>query len=131
MIYLGQSYLFYEESTYVLSGKHQISRWKFSLGRTCQRCVKIWQPHMSKVNVYQLRTYIRRPYLLIAELDMASKKVKVRKYNFLTFPGCFSLPIISSNFDYNCSNWLDMRNLLEQVKMHSVSKICSELSSFE
>ena len=35
---------------------------------------------------------------------------------FLTFPACFSIAIIFSNLNYNCSNLLDMRNLQEQVK---------------
>ena len=35
---------------------------------------------------------------------------------FLTFSACFSIPIIFSNLNYNCSNLLDMRNLQEQVK---------------
>ena len=35
---------------------------------------------------------------------------------FLTFPACFSIPIIFSNFNYDCSIFLDVRNLQEQVK---------------
>ena len=35
---------------------------------------------------------------------------------FLTFPACFSIPIIFSNLNSNCSNSLDIRNLQEQVK---------------
>ena len=35
---------------------------------------------------------------------------------FLTFPACFSIPIIFSNFDFNCSNLSSLRNLQEQVK---------------
>jgi hypothetical protein len=35
---------------------------------------------------------------------------------FLTFPACFWIPIIFSNLNYNCSNFLDLRNLQEQVK---------------
>ena len=31
----------------------------------------------------------------------------------------------------NCSNLLDMRNLQEEVKKHSVTKNCSDLSLFE
>ena len=38
------------------------------------------------------------------------------KVSFLTFPACFSIPIIFSNLNYNCSNSLDMRNLQDQVK---------------
>ena len=37
-------------------------------------------------------------------------------YYFLTFPACFWIPIIFSNFDYNCSNFIDMRKLQEEVK---------------
>ena len=36
-----------------------------------------------------------------------------------------------SNFNYNFSNLLDLRNLQEQVKKHSVSIHCSDLSLFE
>ena len=36
--------------------------------------------------------------------------------SFLTFPACFSIPIMFSNLNYNCSNLLTMRNLQEQVK---------------
>ena len=35
---------------------------------------------------------------------------------FLTFPACFSNPMIFSNLNSNCSNLLDLRNLQEQVK---------------
>ena len=35
---------------------------------------------------------------------------------FLTFPACFLIPIIFSSLNYNCSNLLDLWNLLEQVK---------------
>ena len=38
------------------------------------------------------------------------------KDSFLTFPACFLIPIIFSNWNSNCSNLLDMRNLKEQVK---------------
>ena len=34
----------------------------------------------------------------------------------VTFPACFSIPIIFSNFDFNCSNLSSLRNLQEQVK---------------
>ena len=38
----------------------------------------------------------------------------LNKVHFLTFPACFSIPIIFSNF--NCSNLSSLRNLQEQVK---------------
>ena len=38
------------------------------------------------------------------------------KRYFLTFPACFSIPIIFSNFDFNCSNLSSPRNLQKQVK---------------
>ena len=37
-------------------------------------------------------------------------------FYFLTFPACFSIQIIFSNFDFNCSNLSSLRNLQEQVK---------------
>ena len=38
------------------------------------------------------------------------------KQFFLTFPACWSIPIIFSSLNSNCSNLLDMRNLQQQVK---------------
>ena len=38
------------------------------------------------------------------------------KIPFLTFPACFSIPIIFSNLNSNCSYLPDLRNLQEQVK---------------
>ena len=35
---------------------------------------------------------------------------------FLSFPACFLIPITFSNFNFNRSNLLDMRNLQEKVK---------------
>ena len=35
---------------------------------------------------------------------------------FLTFPACFEIPMNFSNFNSNCSDLLDLRNLQEQVK---------------
>ena len=46
---------------------------------------------------------------------------------FLTLPACFSVPIIFSNLKYDCSNLVDVRNLQEQVKKHSVTENCSDL----
>ena len=42
------------------------------------------------------------------------------KLYLLTFPVGFSIPIIFSNLNLNCSNLLDLRNLLQEVKKHSV-----------
>jgi hypothetical protein len=38
---------------------------------------------------------------------------------------------IFSNLNDSCSNLLDLRNLQEQAKKHSVTKNCSDLSLFE
>ena len=35
---------------------------------------------------------------------------------FLTFPAVFYIPIFFSNLNYNCSNFLDVTNLQEQIK---------------
>ena len=40
----------------------------------------------------------------------------MKVWYFLTFPACFSIPIIFPNFDFNCSNLSSLRNLQEQVK---------------
>jgi hypothetical protein len=49
---------------------------------------------------------------------------KIRAQNIcLTFPVGFWIPIISSNLYLNFSNVLDLRNLQEQVKKDSGSKI--------
>ena len=49
------------------------------------------------------------------------------KLVFLTFPACILIPIFFSNLNSNCSNLLDMRNLQEEVKKHSVTKNCFDL----
>ena len=41
---------------------------------------------------------------------------KQKKMYFLNFPACFSIPNFFSNLNYNCSNFVDLRNLQEQVK---------------
>ena len=43
-------------------------------------------------------------------------KGNIWKFNFLTFPADFLIPIIFSNLNYNCSNFFYVRNLQEQVK---------------
>ena len=43
-------------------------------------------------------------------------KWHISSWLFLTFLSDFWIPIIFSNFNSNCSNLLDMRNLQEQVK---------------
>ena len=48
-----------------------------------------------------------------------------KKYQFSNFFYMFQNP------QNNCSNLLDMRNLQEQVKNHSVTKKFSDLSLFE
>ena len=47
------------------------------------------------------------------------------KASFLTFPACFSIPIIFSNLNSNCSNLLYLRNLQEQVKKIVLTFHCS------
>ena len=65
-------------------------------------CEIIWQ------NLLALSMII---FQTIHSLD---KEVTIeRNYNFLTFPACFSIPIIFSNFDFNCSNLSSLRNLQE------------------
>ena len=48
--------------------------------------------------------------------ELKRKLIWNRSFLFLTFPACFYIPIIFSNLNYNCSNFLDLRNLQEQVK---------------
>ena len=62
---------------------------------------------------------------------VGGNEAKPRKDNSLTFPACFYIPIIFSNLNSNCSNLLYLRNLQEQVKNHSATKNCSDLSLFE
>ena len=57
------------------------------------------------------------------EIRRIENRIKKKKLSygpknnyFLTFPACFSIPIIFSNFDFNCSNLSSLRNLQEQVK---------------
>ena len=50
----------------------------------------------------------------------------LKKKQFSNFSYIFLNPNIS-----NCSNLLDLRNLMEQVKQNSVTNNCSDLSLFE
>ena len=51
-----------------------------------------------------------RQFVVACRLKMCKTNV------FVTFPACFLIPTIFSNFSFNCSNLLDIRNLQEQVK---------------
>ena len=62
-------------------------------------------------------------WLLLPKMCRSNHLLNIRKVsngkrnkNFLTFPACFSIPIIFSNLNSNCSNLLDLRNLQDQVK---------------
>ena len=57
----------------------------------------------------------------IIKVETLNSPVFFLKGIFLTFPADFWIPIILSNM--NWSNVLDLSNLMEQVKKHSVSKI--------
>jgi hypothetical protein len=46
--------------------------------------------------------------------------INKKKITFLIFPACFSIPIIFSNFDFNCSNLSSLRNLQEQTSEYFV-----------
>ena len=61
---------------------------------------------------------IIRPIILHYQLTVAKlvRMKLLKQKDFLTFPKCFSIPIIFSNFDFNCSNLSSLRNLQEQVK---------------
>ena len=55
-----------------------------------------------------------------------ARAIRLEVRYFSNFSCMFLIP---SNLNYNCSNLLDMRN--RQVKKHSVTKNCSDLSLFE
>ena len=48
--------------------------------------------------------------------EFRNSKMASKRTSFLTFPACFSIPIIFSNLNYNCFNLSDKRNLQEQFK---------------
>ena len=54
--------------------------------------------------------------LLLLWMNKSNWSVTRIQNYFLTFPACFSIPIIFSNFDFNCSNLSSLRNLQEQVQ---------------
>ena len=62
---------------------------------------------------------IIRPIILHYQLTVAElvRMKLLKQKDFLTFPTCFSIPIIFSNFDFYCSNLSSLRILQEQVKL--------------
>ena len=67
--------------------------------------------------IINLRYALHTRWQVIINLKACRKaRKKEEKLSFLTFPADFWIPIIVSNFNYNCSTLLDMRNLQEQVK---------------
>ena len=52
------------------------------------------------------------------------KDIKSMKKYFLTFPACFSIPIIFSNLKSNCSYLSNLRNLQEQFKKEFCYQRC-------
>jgi hypothetical protein len=59
------------------------------------------------------------------EVDFYSK-ISSRKTPFVTFPANFWIPIIFCNFNSNCSNILELRDLRNKLKKHSFSKNWSD-----
>ena len=54
-----------------------------------------------------------------------------KSFLFSNFSCMFLNPNIFFQFEFNCSNLLDMRNLKNKLKKQSVAKNCSGLSLFE
>ena len=112
--------------------KHEIR----TLGTFSLYCSAFWWNRVDKAN-----TVVRSSNTVARSLNLEkkswncslhsfsnkSREIVLRYsslWHFLTFPVCFKIPIIFSNFDYNCSIFLDVRNLQEQVKK---TRNCSDL----
>ena len=79
--------------------------------------------------VYFASSLIARPILKPKPFFKFIKKLAHIGSEYpLTFAAYFWIPIFFSDLNYN---WLDMRNLQEHVKKHSVTKSCSDLALFE
>ena len=63
-----------------------------------------------------LRTSKFCPQTHITTFQTSNKYLDSATTSFLTFSACFSIPIIFSNLNLNCSNLPSLRNLQEQVK---------------
>ena len=50
------------------------------------------------------------------ERGVSYRGIESWHFFFQSFPACFSIPIFFSNFNFNCSISLSLRNLQEQVK---------------
>ena len=72
---------------------------------------------------------------MLAQPGKTMAQYRVSSLNIEKKISDFSCMFLNPNsffqFDSNCSNLLDLRNLQEQVKKHSVTKNCSDLSLFE
>ena len=77
----------------------------------------VWNHADIHINRYIIpRTKICKWTISFDCTSSLTKLVHLWQDSFLTFPACFSIPIIFSNFDFNCSNLSSLRNLQEQVK---------------
>ena len=103
----------------------------FCLGTATYTASRSW--NLSKIaNSFGFSPRSARPLCFLhASLHYSAGRLKVSKFrkqntkfshtsknnnNFLTFPACFSIPIIFSNLNLNCPNLSSLRNLQEQVK---------------
>ena len=75
----------------------------------------VWKKHHMKENPWIRMMYVEKLVFYI-QFILYSHFGLYKKVHILSFPACFWIPIIFSNFNYNCSNLLDMRNLQKQVK---------------
>ena len=84
----------------------------------------VWQNFWRIIFTYLLKLmYFYDKYLKIIFILFIGS---LKKKQFSNFSYIFLNPNIS-----NCSNLLDLRNLMEQVKQNSVTNNCSDLSLFE
>ena len=77
-----------------------------------QKCANSWT--FSKVMAYLAKSWLDLTHSLLTHSVL--KRILEERFNFLTFPADFYIPLIFSNLSYNHSNFLNLRNLQEQVK---------------
>ena len=77
-----------------------------------QKCAKSWT--FSKVMAYLAKSWLDLTHSLLTHSVL--KRILEERFNFLTFPADFYIPIILSNLNYDCSNFLDLRNLQNKLK---------------
>ena len=102
----------------------QLFSYRYVLSKKCSHNDKKNPKHSFMKQTFVWNNYfLTDAFMLTKKYEIFIHEVKVllnegeksQKSHFLTFPACFQIPIMFSNFNFNCSNLSYLRNLQKQV----------------